>query len=295
MKTIRYFFTLIFVFFLISVSTGQDKTKHALVIGIDGVLVDGLLAADTPVMDSLANAGAFSWHAFAGGVLGESSQQATSSGPGWSSILTGVWLDKHNVPNNDFSEPNYSEYPHFFQRIKEKKQEAYLSSIVNWAPINDKILRAADHKARGNDIEIAQLATQHLQNKNPDVLFLHFDEVDGAGHKNGYSAAIPSYTNAITRTDSLISLVLKAVRDRENYDNEDWLILITTDHGGFKKSHGSQKSQVRRIFIIASGKGVQTGEVTPGPGHVVIPPTVCNYLGIDVNPSWGWEGKPFGL
>ena len=61
-----------------------------------------------------------------------------------------------------------------------------MSSIVNWAPINEKILRAANYQARGNDISVAKLAAQHLQSENPDVLFLHFDEVDGAGHHSYY-------------------------------------------------------------------------------------------------------------
>ena len=170
-----------------------------------------------------------------------------------------------------------------------------MSSIVNWAPINEKILRAANYQARGNDISVAKLAAQHLQSENPDVLFLHFDEVDGAGHKHGYADSISEYTTAIARTDSLIGLTLKALHARSNYKNEDWLILITTDHGGFKKSHGSQKPQVRRIFLIASGSGIQSGEINPGPGHVVIPITVCKYLDINIDPCWAWEGKPFGF
>ena len=106
MKIINVMIGLVLSMSSFSISASPGASKHALVIGIDGVLVDGLMAADTPVMDSLAHAGAYTWNAFAGGLVGEPSQQATSSGPGWSSILTGVWFDKHNVPNNDFTSPN---------------------------------------------------------------------------------------------------------------------------------------------------------------------------------------------
>ena len=291
-------FQLVLLVLLVAVNASQSaeqKSKHALVIGIDGVLVDGLHAAATPVMDSLAASGAFSWDAFAGGLAGQPSQQATSSGPGWSSILAGVWLDKHNVPNNDFSEPNYDQYPHFFQRIKESRPDAYLSSIVNWTPINDKILRAEDYQARGDDAAVADLASAHLTEQNPDVLFLHFDEVDGAGHKNGYYADIPAYTKAIARVDSLVGAVLAGLKKRTTFENEEWLIMITTDHGGRKKGHGGQSPEERRIFIIANGPGIKTGVVSPGPGHVVVPSTVCAFLGIPIKKTWGWEGTAFGL
>ena len=32
---------------------------------------------------------------------------------------------------------------------------------------------------------------------NPDVLFLHFDELDGAGHGHGFSSLVEEYTNTI--------------------------------------------------------------------------------------------------
>ncbi len=35
----------------------------------------------------------------------------TVSGAGWSSIATGVWPDKHKVVDNNFTAPNYGQYP----------------------------------------------------------------------------------------------------------------------------------------------------------------------------------------
>jgi hypothetical protein len=163
------------------------ETKHALVIGLDGVLPAALKVAKTPVMDSLVLNGAISFHVFAGGEKDTETQQATSSGPGWSSILTGVWINKHRVPDNDFKNPDYENYPHFFTRIKQVKPNVYLSSIVNWKPIHKHILSDADFADTGNDKQVASKAAKHLLEKNPLAMFLHFDEVDGAGHGNGYS------------------------------------------------------------------------------------------------------------
>ena len=36
-----------------------------------------------------------------------------SSGPGWSSILTGAWADKHGVDGNSFRKPRLNIFPHY--------------------------------------------------------------------------------------------------------------------------------------------------------------------------------------
>ena len=41
----------------------------------------------------------------------------TLSGPGWASMLTGVWREKHGVRTNDFKGHNPKDYPHFFHDI----------------------------------------------------------------------------------------------------------------------------------------------------------------------------------
>ncbi len=130
-----------------SSDSGPSKTPHALIIGLDGVRPDALQGASTPRLDGLIASGTVSYDGFAGGVLGEESEQPTFSGPGWSSILTGVWTDKHAVKLNVFDDANFAEYPHFFAHIREKKHDVDLSSFVTWAPINQSILASAEGDA----------------------------------------------------------------------------------------------------------------------------------------------------
>ena len=120
--------------------------RHVLIIGLDGVRADSIQAANTPNIDALISNGAVTYNAFAGGVLGQPSQQATVSGPGWSSILTGVWVDKHNVSNNSFSGRNFVSYPHLFSRIKQGDAGAYLSSFASWPEIHTYILSDDDYR-----------------------------------------------------------------------------------------------------------------------------------------------------
>jgi hypothetical protein len=72
----------------------QAPVKKVLIIGIDGCRPDALKAAKAPHLHALMREGAFSEAAQAGDI--------TVSGPGWSSMLTGVWRTKHGVRDNKF-------------------------------------------------------------------------------------------------------------------------------------------------------------------------------------------------
>ena len=288
----------------LSIACSSDPlgNKHVLVIGIDGLRPDALQAADTPSIDALIAHGCVSYNAFAGGVLAMPTQQPTVSGPGWISILTGVWVNKHNVNDNKFEQPNYQEYPHFFKRIKESLPDAYLSSIVTWEPIHHFILSDEDFRFTtfGDDYakmdsEATDIAAGHLLSADPDVLFFYLGNVDEIGHEFGYGVEIPEYMKALEAADAQVGLVIGAVKSRPNSADEDWLVIVTTDHGAIGNGHGRQTVDERTIFFITSGRNAKRGIVSPGPGHAAVAPTVFEYLGIPIKPEWGWEETAFGL
>lgn len=279
-----------------------SSNKHVLVIGIDGVRPDALQVATTPNIDQLIANGAVTYDACAGGGLNTPTQQETVSGPGWSSIFTGVWADKHNVPTNQFAEPNYDEYPHFFARLKEARPKAVLASIAAWLPIQSQILSNEDYRFDGIgedkpelDRSVTANAIEYVSTQDPDVVVFQLGNTDAAGHEYAFSPDSAGYVKAIETADEQVGAVVDAMRSRPNYAQEDWLVIVTTDHGGTGTIHGGQSLVERTVFIIVSGEGTRNGVIAPGPGHVAIPPTVFSHLEIEVDPGWGWESGPFGL
>ncbi len=261
-----------------------DK-KKVLIIGIDGCRPDALLAAETPNLDTLIDDGLVSYQA--------QTCEFTVSAPGWSSMLTGVWPNKHGVKDTSFDGADYGSYPHFFQRLKEAREDAVTASIVNWEPINQEILSGCDLSSRHSlDVEVAQAAVNLLANQDPDVLFVHFDEVDNAGHATGYGVDSTGYLEAVSRADGVIGSVLTGVRQRETYDNEDWLVLVSTDHAGIGRSHGEDLPELRTVFMIISGSSVAGQRLKRAPEVVDVPPTVLNHLGLTPRSSWSWDGGP---
>lgn len=288
---------------------GTSSTKHVLVIGLDGVRADALREASTPNIDALIAEGAVSYDAFAGGELGASTEQPTWSGPGWSSILTGVWIDKHGVDFNLFEGSRFDEYPHFFRRIREQQADAYLSSFVTWGPINEYIVAPGDadeefspeaESSAEGDAMVTDAVVAHLAIQTPDVIFVQLDNPDAQGHPHGFSPMAPEYVQSLEIVDTQIGRVLDAVRARPTYGHEDWLVVVTSDHGGLESggllAHGGQSAKERTISFIASGGATRRGAtISPGPGHTAVPPTVLRHLGMAIDASWGWESEPFGF
>src|SRR5690606_21187919 len=96
----------------------QQTTKKSVFIIVDGIAADVIEKLDPPKLRQIADQGGFA-HAIVGGEKDGYSQTPTISAVGYNSILTGTWVNKHNVWDNDIAEPNYH-YPTIFRLLKTK-------------------------------------------------------------------------------------------------------------------------------------------------------------------------------
>ena len=198
-------------FFLLLITYSFSLEKKVLFIGIDGCRADALEVADTPNIDSVIENG---FHI--NDALSSINQQPTYSGPGWSSMITGVWMDKHGVYDNSFNGSNYSEYPPFTSLLETNEEEFHMASFIMWSPIEFNIFNESMdynelHPEYNESIAIS--ASDYLQNTPEiDLLFLAFDHVDHAGHTYGFGPQITNYTNVISEIDDYIGFVLNALK-----------------------------------------------------------------------------------
>jgi predicted AlkP superfamily pyrophosphatase or phosphodiesterase len=283
----------------------EPKRPKVLFLGIDGCRFDALRASETPHLDQLIAEGAYSDTTQ---ILGDRyAGNDTVSGPGWSSILTGVWADKHGVDDNDFKRPNFKEYPHFFQRLKQVRPDAQTISLTSWPHIQTYIVSAADvgvalatadekdyHRA---DKLVCDEAVRLLGEKDPAVAFVYFGNVDETGHKFGFHPSVPEYRKAIEETDAHLGEVLKTVRGRKTFAQEDWLVVITSDHGGQGTNHGGGRNipEIRNSFLIVSGSAAARGKIADETYLVDAPVTALVHLGVPIDRTWKLDGEPKGL
>ncbi|MFE3506281.1 alkaline phosphatase family protein [Kitasatospora sp. NPDC059160] len=266
--------------------TKQAKT---LVIGVDGTRYDKLLTADAPNLKAL----------MAGGLTATSNLYAnplapTLSGPGWSTIATGVWPDKHKVKDNAFTGARFDLYPDYATRLEAADPGNSTLVIGSWNPITANVFNGrADLRIpeSENDGKTATDAADYLAHGNPDETFLHFDGVDEAGHAHGGASA--DYLSAIHTVDGLVGQVVQAVKSRPTYGSEDWLIVVTTDHGHTDAGgHGGNSANERQTFLIADGAGCAPGSRRYDVKPVDIAPTVLKHEGVAVDPAWKLDGRP---
>jgi len=250
-------FLLISILVCASLFAFASQTRKVLIIGWDGVRSDALQQANTPNLDALIAEGLFTYDAWHLGI--------TVSGPSWSTIMTGVWWNKHGVFSNAYTGSNYNDYPYFPTRAKELRPNLKCVQVTEWAPMSDNVYNDGwDLKLKtpdGDGAATEAVAVQQLQDPDLDALFVYFDAVDLAGHSSGFDPNNPSYMQAIENNDFHTGNIITALKNRPTYNDENWLVLLITDHGGRGTGHGGISYEERHIWWVASGNAVQHGQI----------------------------------
>ena len=288
-----------------SLLQAAERTKHVLAIGIDGLRTDALDTANTPHIDALKANGSYTNVCK---ILGTRYQKNdTISGPGWTSYLTGVWADKHGVHDNEFGGRRIDRYPHFFNLLKQQYPDYRTASFIDWYPIDKYIVSQADvrvgleaHGSAGYtqfDKKCADRAIKVLAEEDVRATMVYFGATDENGHRFGFHPSVPQYMKAIETVDQHVGQLLAAVKSRPNYDREDWLVLIASDHGGEGKGHGSghKLPNIHNIYFIVSGESAAKGKLTQPIYLVDLVATALKHLDVKNQAEWQLDGKPVGL
>jgi len=132
---------------------------------------------------------------------------------------------------------------------------------------------------------IIDATTTEQGKKDYQLVYMHLNQVDSAGHSYGYNKQ--AYARAVSRVDSLIGKLYAA------YDAagmaEDTLFIFCTDHGHRYlqdgTGHGKNSKVERNVTFAIAGKTVKQG--TPGKYvNTDLAPIVCYALGVKAAESW---------
>ena len=265
-------------------SADVGRQQRVLFIGLDGTRPDAVLAADTPAIDSLLPMAAYSFDARTH-MVGD-----TSSAAGWTSIFTGVDGNKHGVLANGEYEPRDPDYPTFFLRAK---QELNVTTglAYQWMDIGTQIVEAeaVDAASWSTDADIIAWTAERIAQKDYGLLATVLDDIDHAGHDGGFTPDNPGYLTAIETADGQLQVLLDAIEARP--DDEDWLVVLTTDHAGDGTSHGIHNDACETIWFVAAAEEIDAGEITTGDvTHMDVYPTVLSFLGLEIDVSWDLDG-----
>lgn len=127
---------------------------------------------------------------------------------------------------------------------------------------------------------VTDMAIAHLNSNYTEFAFLYLGYTDYAGHQSGWMS--PEYMEAMENSWKNIEKVLSALP-------EDYAVIITADHGGHDRTHGSSMPEDMTIPMLLLGNGIDTGISLENANIKDVAPTIVKLLGIE--PDEEWEGK----
>ncbi len=244
------------------------REKKAIVIGYDGCRADALTFTEDRYsgINKMLSDGASLTLAYCGGVnYPAENTQKTSTAPGWCSVLTGLWADKTGITGNGITKS--LEHKTLMTTLTEDGTIDSANFITIWEghfTDDNSTYKLEKAYCEENKINVKfNLCSTNTKSANTaiadieqadcsDFIFAIYEGTDGAGHAFGFSTNNPIYQAGYRLNDVLAYKTIAAIEERETYETEDWLIIITSDHGGFGTDHGGPSIQERMIFIVSN-------------------------------------------
>lgn len=247
-----------------------EKKPKCLFIGWDGCRADAMKylikSCDEKVsgynesniysaVSTLKNNGGL-YITYVGGDKG--SEQETSTAQGWSSALCGKWMKKQwrqgiewcldddyptvlkSLSMKGFKTSFCAEWPVHFDNTYSKE--------IEFAEKNN--LQQYFYKIEG-DMAVYNHFIERIKSDD-DFIFAIFENPDHNGHNTGFGDSNYRYVAGVCNLDRFSYNLLQKIKNRETFDEEDWLVLIASDHGGHSNRHGTQKIQDRTTFLALS-------------------------------------------
>lgn len=286
-------------------SACAQAPRKAVFIILDGIPADVIERVPTPALDAIAAAGGYA-RAHVGGERGAPTQTPTISAPGYMSLITGTWAYKHNVWGNNNQAPNYAYWNLF--RIVETVDPARRTALFSTWTDNRTVLIGLgkpdagtftiDHVVDGFerdtvayphdresryilaiDERVSAEAATHIATVGPDLSWVYLQHTDDMGHAHGDSER---FYAAVRQADAQVGRIWAAVQQRQAL-GEQWMIVVTTDHGrdaATGKGHGGQSDRERTTWIVTNQPAL-TERFTSGAASIVdIAPSVLQHLGV---------------
>lgn len=274
---------LLFPLFLGFISAGNKaKPKRVVIIGLDGLSMEGFQKAKHPNLDKL----------LADGILSLKTRPVMPSVtlPNWTSHLTSGGPEQHGVTGNDWTidkhqlNPIESDdegyYPSIFKTVKEQIPGVKTAFYYNWAnlinSINQKYLDEVSFEENDSYVNNYNKAFDFaVENKsNPTLIFLYSVHIDHTGHQHNWMS--PEYIAAIEAVDVEIGNFINKFKNAGLYDNTNFLLI--TDHGGVGNGHGGTSMAEMEVPWAITGPGVKERGILKTPNSNANTATVIAHI-----------------
>ena len=262
----------------------KAATSHVVIVSIDGLRPDAIARFGATNLDRLAREGS---HTFAAKTINPSKTL-----PSHTSMLTGEGPEEHGITWNSNQTDVHETLagPTVFGVAR--KQGMHTAAFFSKGKFNHLEVpgsldysQAPNGNGRWNADRTLTDVIRYLGDHRPNLLFVHIGEPDKAGHLWGWMGRL--YGRAVRKADAAVGQLVAAA-DRA-YGANNYTLIITADHGGHGRTHGTARAEDMTIPWIAWGKGVNAGATITSPVRTMDTAGTALWL-LGINAPEGWTG-----
>ncbi|MRR29899.1 hypothetical protein EG834_06175, partial [bacterium] len=255
---------------------GTASTERLVIVLIDALRYDTSMKPE--VMPTLAQLRAQGASALM------HSQPPSFSEPGYSTLLTGAWPEINDGPafNLDYEDiPTFTQDNLFSSAHRNGWKTAvsgyyWFEKLIPQSDVDLSFYTPGEDESA--DIEVMDAAMPWLQKDEAQVILIHIDQVDYAGHHQGGPQS-PNWDAAATRADNMLAEIASTL----DYTKDTLVVL--SDHGQIiTGGHGGQDPDCLLEPFVIIGSGVNPGQY-PDIQMVDVAPTLSALLGINLPAS----------
>lgn len=248
----------------------SGERKKVLLLAFDAVRADALLnivaskdKKKYPNLEDVPGSGISAlkregglYFSYAGGEPNDKKTwQESSTIPGLATILSGKWGKENGViTNNDGFKFCADTFLLRCARFgKSVSFHAAWDAFFNCLFAKEKEMHLENYKFYQSkcDAETYRNIEKSIYNGD-DVIFGIFENPDNNGHQHIFRNKNHAYVKAVVDSDRYAYFLMETAK--KNFPDDDWLFIITTDHGGHMYRHGTRKVEDLVTFIACSQK-----------------------------------------
>ncbi|MCS6936905.1 MAG: ectonucleotide pyrophosphatase/phosphodiesterase [Candidatus Bipolaricaulota bacterium] len=248
---------------------------YLVVVVIDGLRPDALQRARTPHIDRLWQSGLYSWTA--------QTVMPSTTLPAIASLLSGVPPERHGIEWNYWApERGRIAVPTIFTIAQAEKISTV--AFVSKRKLEHLFGPETPLFVINNDARhVITAATGYMAEHRPRLVFVHLSDVDEVGHRHGWMTL--QQLQAIERVDEALGLLLASLEELQMLDNS--VIIVTSDHGGHGRIHGTDDPRDMTIPWILWTPKIETGrELTQSIRIYDTAATALAALGLAIPEDW---------
>lgn len=206
-------------------NSGSSKVLYVIADGVRGKAMQELNLPNFRVINRNA------LHSF--GSLGDFTALPFTKETGLANLLTGVTSAKHGVTGTDLASANLEQYPSLVDRINSSESNLSSVTFTSDESVSQTLFASADENVLAqNDNEILSQVIDEIKTGNKDLIITHLTDPYIVGQANSFETSNAAYVEALTTFDQQIGDLVEAVKSRETYAQENWLIVISSSIGG---------------------------------------------------------------